>query len=220
MSTSPQTLTFWHNARRTAPSALFSVERCDTAPTQHLAASAWFSATGELSLVPGLGAVAIALGLRRGAAVGVLVVGEGALVARNGVACGPGLHALGHADRLTVGGCVAWVSADIVPVAQGYAPALHGDDQFCQRTKARLAVGEPIVVCPGTAHRACDARFKESAWALGVRCHVCGYDPAAPRWQPPAAARGTRLRALLALAESSQSTAAGPGQEGNGHGRR
>lgn len=228
MSTSPQTLTFWRHlqadarradARHADPDVAAGVGQHDTAPPV-TAACVWLADDGEFSLVPGPRTAAAVHALRRGSAVGVLIVGEHARVEKNGVACGPGLHAVGHGDRLTIARTSVWVSADVTPVAQAYDPPVHGDDQFCQRTKSRLTPGESIVVCPGTTQRACDSRYKAAAWALGLRCHVCGHDPKAPRWCPPAGADIARLRALLRAGAASEAPGLATQAEGDRHAGR
>jgi hypothetical protein len=152
---------------------------------------------------PAAGLSCAVLAARRGRAIGALLVPDALAggVAIAGVPAGPGLHALRHADRVDLAGHPFWISADTEPVECGYDPTRHGEDQRCLRTKTRLVAGEAIVVCPGTPAAACGGLFKRAAWRPTLRCHQCGHDPTARRWQPPRRGPGARLAELLALAK-------------------
>jgi len=151
---------------------------------------AWFDASGGVSLGPSVRPAAAIVPARRGAAIGLVFVPEIGTVERNGCRSPSGASALHHGDRLTVAGREWFVSSDVEPVAFAYDPAIHGEDQFCLRTKARLVVGEPVVACPGTGRAACGLLYTAAAWRLGLRCHACGRDPKARRWRPPVPPRG------------------------------
>lgn len=176
MSHSPSALTLWFATAGGSPSTV-------------VASAASISADGIPGAAHAPAAAAVVLAQRRACYAGVLVVGAGAAVRRNDLPCVPGLHPLRHADRLQVGDGVLWVSADLDAAPQPYDPVEHGDDQFCQRTKARLTAGESIVICPGTPREYCGAKFKAAAWALRLPCHACGHDPRARRWRPQPASR-------------------------------
>ncbi len=123
---------------------------------------------------------------------------EGRL-ARNGQPLPAGIEVLRHGDRLELGDLRVWVSAAAVPIEAAYDPGLHGDEAFCARTRSRLRVGEPIVICPGTESTPCGALYKAEAWALGRRCHQCGRAPGAAAWKPPGLDKET-YRDLVRLA--------------------
>lgn len=143
----------------------------------------------------------VVVAARRGRVVGQLLVApahpSGVFV--DGLGVGPGMHALRHGQRIEFGGTTAWVAGDPAPIERSYDPAADGAEQRCLRTKVRLVAGEPITVCPGTDARPCGGLFRRSAWTAGLVCHVCGFDPAARRWRPPASWRTDNLRRLLAL---------------------
>jgi hypothetical protein len=160
----------------------------DGAPAHKTAAAAALSASGGLVTADAADAAAVLFARRRAGHVGVLVVGLVAEVARNGIGCAAGVHPLRHGDRIVVGAQTIHVAADLTVASQPYDPAQHGDEQFCARSKARLVPGEAVVVCPGTPLARCGTLFQAAAWALGLRCHLCGFDPKAKPWQPPRAA--------------------------------
>lgn len=121
------------------------------------------------------------------AAVAALLVPDAlaGAVALDGVPLFPGLALLGHADRLDFVGAVAWISAERPHESVAYDPDRHGRDALCARTMARLAAGEPIVVCGGVGAHPCGLLFKRAAWLPGLACHQCGADPARESWAPP-----------------------------------
>ena len=89
----------------------------------------------------------------------------------------------------------AWLAESQQADPAEYEPALHGPDQRCGRTKARLRAGERIIICPG-----CGTMFSERAYALGRPCEYCRHDPTQSEWVPPAAAsNGSGLAELLGL---------------------
>ena len=143
----------------------------------------------------------VVVAARRGRVVAQLLVAPAHLggVRVDGLVAGPGMHALRHGQRIEVGGATSWVAGDPVPIERTYDPAVDGAEQRCLRTKARLSVGEPITVCPGTDARPCGGLFKRAAWTAGLVCHVCGFDPSARRWRPPTLGPSGDLRRLLAL---------------------
>src|SRR2546427_9752921 len=114
-------------------------------------------------------------------------------ISRNGVSLSAGIHLLASKDRMNLGERTFWVSAFASPEETVYDPAVHGEDVFCFRTKARLTRGAAIVICP------CKMIYKASAWATGVACHNCHFDPSQPAWEPPAPRERNSLDAFLAL---------------------
>lgn len=143
----------------------------------------------------------VVVAARRGRVVAQLLVGpaRSAPVRLDGLVVGAGMHGVRHGQRVEFDRAVCWVAGDPVPVERTYAPASDGAEQRCLRTKARLVAGEPITVCPGTEARACGGLFKRAAWAAGLVCHVCGFNPSARGWRPPAHGKTDGLRRLLAL---------------------
>lgn len=124
----------------------------------------------------------------------------------NGIALLPGLHELRHADRLEWDHKVFWISTEFSAEETEYDPAKHPSDAFCFLTKARLAAGDPIVICPGTANTPCGMIFKHAAWAMAQQagtalgCPNCGFNPARDGWTPPAEKPAGELDRLLELA--------------------
>lgn len=106
-------------------------------------------------------------------------------VACNGQPLAAGAHVLSDRDRLDFGPMQVWVSRGAHAAEVRYNPAQHGADVFCARTRGRLHPGETIVICPGTSNVRCGMLYKAEAWALGLRCHYCGFDPRAQNWKPP-----------------------------------
>ena len=118
-------------------------------------------------------------------------------VRRNRIPLDCGAHVLRHADCLEMGSGRLWISATGKAEETSYDPAIHGEDRFCPRTKARLAPNDPIVVCPGTPRDKCEAIYKAAAWKIGTPCHQCGFDPGAPPWEPPTPRQRGSLATLL-----------------------
>jgi hypothetical protein len=139
-------------------------------------------------------------------AAAIVPVGLAAYVTLNHQPLGPGITVLAHQDRLAVDESVCCISAEGSDAPVAYDPAVHGDNLFCARTKARLAPGEPVVACPGVG---CGLLYKAEAWCIGLPCAACQFDPQKGGWRPTTArAKGTTLNELLQLAET-RSTAAG-----------
>jgi hypothetical protein len=119
----------------------------------------------------------------------------------NGVPLGPGVHLVEHADQLSIGNDVVyWIAQQLVPREQSYDPTIHGEDKFCARTKARINTADRIVICPGLPRRRCGLIYRVEAWAIGVACHGCKFDPSAPGWTPPPPALRSRINELLRIA--------------------
>ena len=116
-------------------------------------------------------------------------------VSRNHDPLPAGLHRLRHADRLDLAGQTVWVAESRAAEVIEYDPAVHGEDVFCARTKARLVPGARVVRCPD-----CGLLYTERAWALSIPCHICGHDSKQSEWQPPhTVAQSGGVRELLAL---------------------
>lgn len=113
-------------------------------------------------------------------------------VFRNGLPLPPGMHPLRHADQLVGDEQTYWVSAQAPPVHTQYDPATHGDDVRCVVTKARLAIGQEITICPGLPGVPCGTIYKAAAWekimrpGSPVKCSACGYRPELASWEPTA----------------------------------
>jgi hypothetical protein len=106
-----------------------------------------------------------------------------------------GFHQLGHEDQLQWNELTVSLAESQQAELAVYDPALHGPDQRCGRSKARLRSGDRIVICPG-----CGSMFSERAYALGRPCEYCRHDPTQGEWVPPAAAsNGSGLAELLGL---------------------
>ncbi|MCO6456001.1 MAG: hypothetical protein J5I93_11945 [Pirellulaceae bacterium] len=129
-------------------------------------------------------------------------------------ACGPllngtrptaGLQLLRHADRLEWGGETYWVSAHAEVEETDFDPAVHGDDKDCFLTKAPLAAGMRIKICPGVPGVLCGVIYKAEAWDLAmqpgnaIRCPNCGYGPDDATWQPPPSQARRNLDAIFRL---------------------
>ena len=104
----------------------------------------------------------------------------------NGRLVEPGMHLLQHGEWMAVHEQRIWVSAARCAEETAYDPAVHGEEVYCFRTRARLQPGDEIAVCPGTAQHPCGMLYKLSAWQVGLACPHCGFDPTQPAWQPPA----------------------------------
>ena len=119
--------------------------------------------------------------------VGALLVPDSATqaVSRAGLRLRPGMHPLRHADSLQIGAAALWVSAEGTPDRTTYDPNLHGSDVFCARTKARLKVGDAIVICPGIPTVSCGLVYKATAWTPQLACPRCKFDPQQAPWAPP-----------------------------------
>lgn len=139
---------------------------------------------------------------RTGDALGIVLVPGGLKqpARRNGISLPCGLHVLRHADRLELSNECLWVSAAGSAEKTTYDPAIHGQDVFCLRSKARLTLGDRIVICPGREGAECGAVYKVTAWNIGAPCHQCGFDPGAPQWKPPQSSQRSSLDALLQFA--------------------
>lgn len=187
----------------------------DAAPQGLRARVGWLTQAGAVVTEPPRELAGALVPWRRGVVVGLLLVAPTRSVACNGGRCPAGVQPLRHGDRLNVGATELWISGDVEPEPVAYDAAVHGSDQFCLRTKARLLTGESVVVCPGTAGAWCGMLYKAAAFALHLRCHACGRDPRAPRWRPPAA-KPDRLRDILA--RLTRADGSGPLGEGDGDG--
>ncbi len=132
-----------------------------------------------------------------------------AAVVRNGVPLTGGIHVLRHTDRLDFDDRRYWVAVSVDVETEAYRPEVHGVDQYCYVTKARLEAGEDIVACPGRPGTPCTAVYRSAVWdkALAAnarfRCPSCGFDPNAGDWEPPAPRSGN-LQRLFELAEASR----------------
>jgi hypothetical protein len=113
-----------------------------------------------------------------------------------------GAHVVEHRCRLSWGDLRVWVARAESAIETTYDEALHGPDVFCARTRARVQPGERVVICPGTAEVACGRIYKANAW-LGMRCHLCGFDPNRQAWEPPIQRKGA-IDGLLQLAAKSR----------------
>lgn len=118
----------------------------------------------------------------------------------NGARVQAGLHVLRHADHLVVDGRTIWTSITATPDDVDYDPRVHGDPLYCFRTKARIEVGDRIVVCRGRPDIDCGMKFSAAAWSTGIACHRCRASPADPGWMPPAPRQSGSLEQLLHLA--------------------
>jgi len=95
-----------------------------------------------------------------------------------------GLHLMSDRDRLEVGGLRLWISLEGLAQPTAFDPDLHGAEGRCARTLRPLRPGDRVVTCPGTRRRSCSAVYSDAAWSLALKCHHCGFDPLAARWQP------------------------------------
>lgn len=126
-------------------------------------------------------------------AIAVVLVqpAPGRAVARNGIPLTGGLHPLRHADRLDVGDMTYWLSGQKSVEETAYDPNAHGEDVYCMLTKARLAPGQRIKICPGHEGKECAVIYKAEAWDMFMesgtptKCPNCGYQPGQAEWQPP-----------------------------------
>jgi hypothetical protein len=129
-------------------------------------------------------------------------------VTLNGIVVSEGLHVVNHGDCIGVGVHAFWVSAETNVEKAAYDPATHGDDVFCFLTKARIADGQAIKICPGVPGTACGAIYKAEAWDMAtsadppIRCANCGYLPGDGEWQPPEPKTRKRLDDLLRFANA------------------
>lgn len=125
-------------------------------------------------------------------------------VSRDGIPLAAGLHELPHGARLEIDEATYWVSAESVPEEASYQPELHGRDVFCFYTKARLAAGDAITICPGTPGKICRVIYRRSSWETALqaprpfKCPNCKFDPKQSQWQPPRKERRKSLDDLLA----------------------
>ena len=180
----------WNKCREEAPRKM------------DLAGPVWLSAAGlaAAELVPAVGGgeAVLLLPAKVGRKAAVAAIVPDALdqaVSANRKPLPPGLHQLGHEDQLQWDEWIVWLAESQQAQPAEYDPPLHGLDQRCGRTKARLLPGDRIIVCPG-----CGTIFSERAYALGRPCEYCRHDPAQGEWAPPAAAsNGAGLAELLGL---------------------
>ena len=129
----------------------------------------------------------------RGGIVGVALVPPelDRRVALNGALLPSGLSILRHADRLDIRPQTIWIASHGTAEPATYDPELHGDNQFCFLSKARLHAGQPIVVCPGVPGRRCSVLYQQQAWELAMQspsrmhCANCGFRPDLAEWRPP-----------------------------------
>jgi hypothetical protein len=123
----------------------------------------------------------------------------------NGLPLVPGLHELRHADRLDVRHQTFWISTEFSAEETEYDPSAHPPEAFCFLTKARLAQGDPIAICPGTPDTPCGMIYKQAAWVMAQQsgaafgCPNCGFSPARAAWAPPVQRRAESLDQLLEL---------------------
>lgn len=140
-------------------------------------------------------------GARTACAAVLVPPGRNGRVRLNGIALPPGMHMLGHRDRLDAGDRTFWVSLQARVEETVYQPSEFGSDCFCFRTKARLVPGESIVICPGSPGEPCGAIYRSAAWKAVDRCRRggCGFDPSEPPWRPvpPRHTSGVFLDELL-----------------------
>lgn len=131
----------------------------------------------------------------------VLVPDELTGICHSGVSLATGLHLLQHGDHLDfTGGTRIWISVDSRVDETLFDPAVHGEDVFCFRTKARISPGEKIVICPGIPGAACGMIYRADAWQqVGLACHNCTFDPSKPLWKPPTTHDGSSLDDLYEL---------------------
>lgn len=140
-----------------------------------------------------------------GSECGVALVPDAATgpVLLNGVRLGPGLHVLRHADRVALNGQGVWFAIQAAADEVLYDPEVHGDTEYCLRTKTRLKAGDPMVICRGTPKADCGMKFTAAAWSAGIPCHSCGALPGDPGWVPPPSERRGTLIELLELVEKA-----------------
>jgi hypothetical protein len=134
---------------------------------------------------------------------GVALVPDASMggVLLNGVRLRPGMHVLHHADRVALDGQTVWFAIAAAPDEVQYDPETHGEAVYCHRTKARLEVGDPIVICRGTPRADCGMIFTAAAWGAGIPCHSCGALPEHPGWTPPPSESRGSLIELLDLVD-------------------
>lgn len=124
-------------------------------------------------------------------AVALVKPAAGRVVARNGIPLSGGLHPLRHADRLDVGDRTYWLSGQKSVEETNYDPDVHGEDVYCMLTKARLAPGQRIKICPGRDGTECAVIYKAEAWDMFMesgtptKCPNCGYRAGEAEWEPP-----------------------------------
>lgn len=136
---------------------------------------------------------------------GVALVPDASMggVLLNGVRLRPGMHVLHHADRVALDGQTVWFAIAAAPDEVQYDPEAHGEAVYCHRTKARLEVGDPIVICRGTPRADCGMIFTAAAWGAGIPCHSCGALPEDPGWTPPPSESRGSLIELLDLVDEA-----------------
>ncbi len=122
----------------------------------------------------------------------------------NGRLLREGCHLVRAADHLRVRGEdrdeELWFSLETRVEAAPYDPEIHGGDLFCFRTKARLEVGENIVICPGVCGAGhCGTFYRARAWQADLACQNCGFLEHEKPWTPPVKKDGLRLAGLLAM---------------------
>jgi hypothetical protein len=121
----------------------------------------------------------------------VVAVSSSRRVSLNGIPLAAGIHLLRHADRVDVDQQTYWISTQATIEEATYDPALHGEEVFCFMTKARLAAGQPIKICPGVPGTDCGVIYKAAAWDMAMqsstplKCPSCGYRPGQAEWHPP-----------------------------------
>lgn len=127
-------------------------------------------------------------------------------VTHNGIALPAGFHILKHADQFVYDNRRFWVAVKVQVESESYQPDVHGQDQFCFVTKARLEEGEEILNCPGRPGAPCVAVYRRAVWEKALaanpqfRCPGCGFDPNGGDWEPPTP-RASNLQRLFDLAE-------------------
>jgi hypothetical protein len=116
-----------------------------------------------------------------------IIVTEGLAgkLAHNGQLLPAGLTVLHDRDEVVFDGTRVWISSAAEAIATTYDPDSHGAEAYCARTRRRLNAGDAVVVCPGTQGGTCRMLYTADAWALGLRCSFCGFDPQkASAWRP------------------------------------
>jgi hypothetical protein len=136
-----------------------------------------------------------------GAACAALLKPDGtkADVRLNGLRIAAGLHVLQHGDRLSVDDREIHLAIRARHHHDRYDPDRHGDPIYCARTKSRLQLDDPMVLCGGKPSTPCGLPYAEAAWAADIACHGCGATTDEPGWSPPPVEASGRLDALLHL---------------------
>jgi hypothetical protein len=133
-----------------------------------------------------------------GGVIAVAYVGEAVRypIALNGVPLGAsGMYTLQHTDRIDIAADSYWVSKNLSPLRVAFDPDQHEPNTRCCMTKARLEIGQDVVICPGCAGTPCNVVYKAAAWDAmlqsnpDMKCPSCGFRPSQPPWRPPSPRR-------------------------------